>query len=204
VLALSFRILPGSIALVGLAVLGLSSAGARHDPIHPAEMRAFRALNRLPGRLYRPLWVPMQFGNLVVGLVAGVVVAALLRDWAIAIAVVVATLLKLVVERVIRRRMTAFAAVRQRPGTSEPGAILRGDDVPKAGASFPSGHVILAAAIATVLSSALGPELAWLPWVCALLVMFGRVYVGAHNPLDVTAGLGAGMVIGGVLDLLLR
>jgi membrane-associated phospholipid phosphatase len=26
--------------------------------------------------------------------------------------------------------------------------------------------------------------------------MLGRVYVGAHNPLDVTAGLGAGLIIG--------
>ena len=29
--------------------------------------------------------------------------------------------------------------------------------------------------------------------------MVGRVYVGAHNPLDVTAGLGAGLLLGGVL-----
>ncbi len=203
-LALSFRAIPGSLALAGVVVLGLSAWGARADEIHPLEMRAFRAVNRLPGWLYAPLWLPMQFGNLVVGALAGLAVALLLRDWPVGIAVVVATMLKLVVERVIRRRMTAFAAVRQRPGTSEPGAILRGDDVPREGPSFPSGHVILAAAIAAVLSSALGPNLVWLPWLMALLVMLGRVYVGAHNPLDVTAGLGAGMLIGGVLDLLLR
>jgi len=44
----------------------------------------------------------------------------------------------------------------------------------------------------------------WLPWLLTFLVMLGRVYVGAHNPLDVTAGLGAGMLIGGVLEVLLR
>jgi undecaprenyl-diphosphatase len=99
--------------------------------------------------------------------------------------------------------MAGFASVRQRPGTSEPGAIRRGD-VPEEGASFPSGHVILAAGISTVLSSALGPGWASVPWVLTALVMVGRVYVGAHNPLDVTAGLGAGMIIGGVLDMLLR
>ena len=32
--------------------------------------------------------------------------------------------------------------------------------------------------------------------ILACVVMFGRMYVGAHNPLDVTAGLGAGMLIG--------
>jgi len=36
------------------------------------------------------------------------------------------------------------------------------------------------------------------------VVAFTRVYVGAHNPLDVTAGLGAGMLVGGLLDMLLR
>jgi membrane-associated phospholipid phosphatase len=202
-LAFSLGAVPASLAVAGVVVLALSAWGARYKELHPLEMRVFRAVNRLPDRIYAPLWLPMQFGNLVVGALAGLTVAFLLGDWRIAISVVVATLLKLVVERVIRSRMTAFAAVRQRPGTSEPGAILRGD-VPDRGASFPSGHVILAAAIAAVLSSALGPGLVWLPWLLTLLVMVGRVYVGAHNPLDVTAGLGAGLFIGSVLDLLLR
>ena len=203
-LAISLRVLPGSLALVGLVVVVLSAIGARRDAIAPLEMRVFRVINGLPNWLYVPLWLPMQFGNLVVGAAAGLVVAFLLRDWPVAIAVVIATGMKLVVERVIRSRMTAFAAVRQRPGTSEPGAVLRGADVPKEGASFPSGNVILAAAIAAVVSSGLDPALVWVPWLAASLVMLGRVYVGAHNPLDVTAGLGAGMLIGGVLDVLLH
>jgi membrane-associated phospholipid phosphatase len=29
--------------------------------------------------------------------------------------------------------------------------------------------------------------------------MVGRVYVGAHNPLDTTSGLGAGLLLGGVV-----
>ena len=195
--------MPASLAVVGVPVLALSAWGARYENLHPVEMRVFRAVNRLPDWIYAPLWLPMQLGNLVVGSATGLVVALLLGDWRVAIAVLVATGLKLVVERVIRSRMTAFADVRQRPGTSEPGAILRGD-VPARGASFPSGHVILAAAIAAVLSSALGPGWVWLPWLLTFLVLLGRVYVGAHNPLDVTAGLGAGMLIGGVLEILLR
>jgi membrane-associated phospholipid phosphatase len=62
--------------------------------------------------------------------------------------------------------------------------------------SFPSGHVILVAAISGLLALSLQGELVWIPWLLTLLVMLGRMYVGAHNPLDVTAGLGAGMLIG--------
>ena len=35
-----------------------------------------------------------------------------------------------------------------------------------------------------------------------LAVMVGRVYVGAHNPLDVVCGLGVGMVAGGLLGVI--
>jgi len=202
-LALSARPLPLSLAATGLVLLALSMRAASLDHIPPAEMTVFRAINRLPDPLYPLLWLPMQLGNLVVGLLVGLGIAASLRDVAIGIAVVVATIAKFVVERIVRDRMTAFREVRQRPGTSEPGAILRGD-VPSAGPSFPSGHVILAGAIAVVVSTGLPAALVWLPWVLVLIVAFARVYVGAHNPLDVTAGLGAGLLIGGLLDVLLR
>jgi membrane-associated phospholipid phosphatase len=202
-LALSVRPLPLALAGAGLLILALSMRGASADHISTAEMAVFRVINGLPEFLYKPLWLPMQLGNLVVGLLVGLGAAAMMRDLAIAIAVVVATIAKLVVERVVRDRMTAFRDVRQRPGTSEPGAVLRGD-VPESGASFPSGHVILAAAIAVVVSTGLPAAWQWVSWVLVLTVAFGRVYVGAHNPLDVAAGLGAGMLIGGLLDVLLK
>jgi undecaprenyl-diphosphatase len=159
-------------------------------------MRIFRAINRLPGWLYWILWLPMQLGNLVVGCLAGVAVALWKGDLGIGLAVVAATIVKLVVERVVRREMAAYLTVRQRPGTSEPGAILRGKDVPRSGMSFPSGHVILITGISGLLALSLEWQYAWIPWVVTALVMLGRVYVGAHNPLDVTAGLGAGLLIG--------
>jgi membrane-associated phospholipid phosphatase len=33
------------------------------------------------------------------------------------------------------------------------------------------------------------------------MVMIGRVYVGAHNPLDVVCGAALGLAIGGALNL---
>jgi membrane-associated phospholipid phosphatase len=55
-----------------------------------------------------------------------------------------------------------------------------------------------------VLSNGLPAAWLWVPWVLVSIVAFARIFVGAHNPLDVTAGLGAGMLIGGLLDMLLR
>ena len=37
------------------------------------------------------------------------------------------------------------------------------------------------------------------PWVVVALNGLGRIYVGAHNPLDIVGGIGLGMVIGGGL-----
>ena len=127
----------------------------------------------------------------------------MLWEWRIAVAVLAAVVLKLLFERVLRHRMARHLAVRQRPGTSEPGAVLRGADVPSTGPSFPSGHVILVAAVTCVVVDGLPSGWLWLLFVVPLLVMLGRVYVGAHNPLDVTAGLGAGLLVGGALAVVL-
>ncbi len=186
----------------GVVVLAGSVVGALGPAIPPIEVRVFRVLNRLPEALYWPLWVPMQLGNLVVGAAAGLLVALVLGEWGVAVAVVAAVVLKLLAERVLRHRMARHLAVRQRPGTSEPGAVLRGD-VPESGPSFPSGHVILVAAVTCVVADVLPGPWAGALFAVPFLVMIGRVYVGAHNPLDVTAGLGAGLVVGGALAVVL-
>ena len=192
-----------AIAVGGAAILVGSIAGARHPTIHPAEMRVFRFVNGWPDWLYIPLWLPMQMGNLVVGTAVGLVIAWALGAVEVAFAVVLAMVLKLVVERIVRRELAGYLEVRQRPGTSEPGARLRGADVPQQGMSFPSGHVILVAAISTVLTGHLDAGVALIPFAVAALVAVGRVFVGAHNPLDVTAGMGAGLLVGGILTALL-
>ena len=139
-----------TVAGAGLVVLGLSVNAARRPTISPAEARVFHAVNGWPGWLFWIFWAPMQLGNLVVGTIAGLVVALVDGNLTVAIGVVLATLLKLVVERVVRREMADRAgrppAARYQPGRRHP----RGGDVPTSGPSFPSGHVILVAAIGAV------------------------------------------------------
>jgi len=159
----------------------------------------FHAVNGLPDVLYPVLWPPMQLGNLIVGTTAGLIVAAIDGDLAIAVGVALAMLLKLVTERVLRKEMADYLSVRQRPATSQVGAILRGSDVPRTGASFPSGHVVLVAAVSGIVAPTVTVGWWSIPTLLTILVMIGRVYVGAHNPLDVTAGLGAGLLLGGIL-----
>jgi membrane-associated phospholipid phosphatase len=184
---------------VGLAIAAASIGAAWRRDIPPWEARLFHAVNGLPGWLYWILWPPMQLGNLVVGTLVGLAIAWVAGEPAVAVGVVLAMMLKLVIERIVRREMEAYLAVRQRPGSSQDGALLRGGDVPAAGASLPSGHVILVTAIGCAVAPTLPAAWVWVPVVVTVVVMVGRVYVGAHNPLDTAAGLGVGLLLGGVV-----
>lgn len=66
-------------SLVGLAVLVACGAIAHRGAVGFTERRVFHALNDLPQRLYQPMWVFQQFGNLAVAFLLALGVAALLR-----------------------------------------------------------------------------------------------------------------------------
>jgi undecaprenyl-diphosphatase len=183
--------------LVGLGVLAVGMLVVRDGTVPAWERRTFRAVNDLPDFLYRPLWPFQQLGNLLVGPIVAII-AALLHRYRLAIAVLIVTVAKLVGERLVKSMSS-----RQRPGTSIGPDIHGRGDVSATGESFVSGHAVLVAGLAGVITPYLPGRWKVVPWVVVAVVMVTRVYVGAHNPLDVICGAGLGLAIAGAINLVL-
>jgi membrane-associated phospholipid phosphatase len=187
-----------AVALVaGLAVLAVGMVIVRDGTVPAWERNAFDAVNDLPGWLYPPAWPLQQLGVLVIGPIVALV-AALTRHFRLALAALLATVAKLALEDVVKAIVS-----RERPGTSIGGDIETRGDVSISGESFVSGHAVLAAALAGVVAPYLPGRWKVVPWVLVVLVMFGRVYVGAHAPLDVVCGAALGLAIASCINLLL-
>jgi undecaprenyl-diphosphatase len=183
------------VLVASLAVVAGCAVIVADGRVGAAERAVFHAINRLPGWLYRPMLVAQYLGVLVVPLIVAIGALAF-RRWRLAVALVLVVPLKLAAERVPK-----LLVQRERPGTTVPDAILRG--VPHGGLSFVSGHAIITFAIAGLLAAVLPRGWAVLALVLATLNALARVYLGAHNPLDVVGGAAVGLAIAAVLDLVL-
>jgi undecaprenyl-diphosphatase len=86
-----------------------------------------------------------------------------------------------------------------------PGAVLAGIteretfDVGSLG--FPSGHAAVASALTFVVWRHLGPRWGLVALGVAIIVMIGRMYVGAHLPLDLVGGAALGAVTAGIANV---
>jgi glycosyltransferase 2 family protein len=178
--------------LVGGLVVAAGGMAAHHGHVFAVDANLFRLVNQLPDALGRLLLVVMELGALAaVPAVAAVALTArrprLARDLALsgALAWVLAKLVKGVVGEA-------------RPVALLHGVVVRAVDT---GLGYPSGHVAVAAAMAT----AAGP---WLPrparratWWVVWLVALGRMYAGVHLPLDVVGGVALGWAVAAAIHL---
>jgi glycosyltransferase 2 family protein len=185
---------PGDVlrVLVGGLVVTAGAMAARSGHVFALDANLFRLVNQLPEALGRPLLVVMQLGALAaVPAVAALALAArrprLARDLALSggLAWVLAR------------------AVKDLVGRARPVELLGGvvERAVNTGLGYPSGHVAVAAALAT----AAGP---WLPrparraaWWVVWLVALGRMYAGAHLPLDVVGGAALGWAVAAAVHL---
>lgn len=180
-------------ALLFLACALIASSGR----VGPTERAVFEAINGLPSWLEPPTTAIQFAGTLAIGPVVAIV-ALVLGRWRLATAAALVTVAKLIAERIVWE-----VVVRERPGTTEPEAIVRGS-VPTAGPSFVSGHVVLTTGLAWLLTPVLPGRWKAVPWLVVALVSFARIYLGAHNPLDVVGGFALGTVIGAGVRLAVR
>ena len=167
--------------------------------IHPnrspeLERDIFYAINGAPDLFYRPGWIFMQLGNLVVVPVTAAI-AAVFRRFRLAGMILLAGAGKLYLARVVKDLVT-----RERPTSVVEDVIRRGADVSASGEAFVSGHAVLAFAIAMLAHPYLSRRWRIVAWSLAGAVCVGRVYVGAHLPLDVVGGAALGIAIGGLLN----
>jgi membrane-associated phospholipid phosphatase len=88
-------------------------------------------------------------------------------------------------------------ANRPRPYQVVADAVLR--QPPAHGTSFPSSHTAVTVAVVLALVPFLPRVLAGVAIAYAALVGWSRVYLGVHYPLDVLAGAGIGIAVGGVV-----
>ena len=151
----------------------------------------------LPDWLYPIVWPGNLLGALVIVPIVAVLALSVRQYW-LALAVVIAGVVKLVSERVVKAVVT-----RERPGTSIGSDIETRGDVSVSGESFVSGHAILAAAVAMVVAPYVPPRGRIALGLVVVFVMFARVYVGAHNPLDVICGAALGVALGAAINLAL-
>jgi undecaprenyl-diphosphatase len=180
----------------GLLVALLSGLPVSGSHVPGWERSVFRAVNDLPDVLYRPVWVVMQLGNSL-AIAGAAVVALVLRRFRLAIGLGVAgasvyflaILMKAIVDRPRPAQLLAHVHVRGAPAT---------------GNGYPSGHAAVAFALAMVAWLWFGPRVRWAFFVAAAIVCFGRVYVGAHLPLDVVGGAALGVSSGAIVGLVMR
>ena len=183
------------VLVASLAVFAGCAVVAADGRVGPLERALFHAVNGLPDWLYQPMLLFQYLGVLAMPLVVALG-ALVFRRWRLAAALVLVVPLKLATERLVK-----LLVQRERPGTTVGDAVLRG--VHPAGLSFVSGHAIITFAIAGLLALVLPRRWAVVAFVLATLNAVARVYLGAHNPLDVVGGAAVGLAIAATLDLVL-
>ncbi|HSL10836.1 MAG TPA: phosphatase PAP2 family protein [Actinomycetota bacterium] len=188
--------LEAPLIVAAIAVFAFTTAPAL-DGVPSPERWVFVSINGLAGWLEAPIHVVMTLGLMIaVPIAAGI--AFLLRHpragTAIGVAGISAYLIAKVGKDVVARGrpLTVFA---------DGDVIARG--AVQSGLGFPSGHAAVSTAIVCAVIPFLRTPWRWALLIVPVLVSFGRIYVGAHLPLDVVGGAAIGLFCASLYHLVI-
>jgi membrane-associated phospholipid phosphatase len=174
------------IAAIALGIAMLASV-FRTTALSDAERDVFGSVNHLSDVFSTPVQAVMMLGILIaVPTVA--VVAMLFRRFRLAAVLLSAGCLAYALARLAKPVVDAGRPLAVLPDTD---VIVRG--AVAQGLGYPSGHSAVSVALAVVALPYLPGRYRWLVLLVPLIVGFGRVYVGAHLPLDVIGGWAIGV-----------
>jgi glycosyltransferase 2 family protein len=177
--------LAGSLFLITTLLAFTGSVGALEESL-------FRVINNLPDIISPAVQLVMQMGALYfVFIAAGI--GLLLKHYR--------SMVKLLFGGVFVWYLTKFAKMlvdRDRPFYILSNIHQRATNSGILG--FPSGHAAVSALIATVISPYVSKNWSRIIWGAAWATALGRMYVGAHLPLDIIAGLSMGWFFGSLLN----
>jgi undecaprenyl-diphosphatase len=175
------------LSFAGGALFECSRIAARRPRVDPAEESVFRAANGADDRLRTPVRAVMQAGTYATVPALAVVLALTGRRRVAAEVALGGTAAWLLAK-----------TVKPLAGRPRPASVLEGVHVRESIAGdlgWVSGHT----AVATTLALTLAPIVpGWaVPMLTAVAATtaFGRMYVGAHLPLDLVGGAGLGMMV---------
>jgi undecaprenyl-diphosphatase len=184
-----------AVLAVSSLVFALTTFEAMNDAPPSWEISTFSAVNGLPDWLYVVIWPFMQYGVFLT-----IPIAATAAWWLgrrrlgvlLGISGVTVYVLAKVVKAIVDRgRPDAFLADVVEREAFAPGSI-----------GYTSGHAAVAATIATLTFVQLPTRWRAVTLALVVIVPFGRMYVGAHLPLDLLGGIALGIAAGTAAMLL--
>jgi membrane-associated phospholipid phosphatase len=174
------------IAAVALGLAMLASV-FRASTLTDAERAVFESLNHLTDLLSTPVQAIMLIGTFIAIPVAAIV-AIVFRRYRLATVLVSSGCLAYALARLAKPIVDAGRPLAVLPNTD---VIVRGAIAQ--GLGYPSGHSAVSAALAVAALPYLRGKYRWLVLLVPAIVGFGRIYVGAHLPLDVIGGWSIGV-----------
>lgn len=179
--------------IVSALLFLLAALFARQSYVGTLEKDIFRLINDFPDLLQKPVWLVMQAGS-AAAIPVIVLVALTARRFRLALELAIGGGAAYGLAK-----LGKMLSARTRPNELLEQYLIRGAQA--AGLGFPSGHVAVATALATILSPYLEKWPRRVVWGVVWVVCLARMYVGAHLPLDVLGGLLLGYMVGSAVNL---